>query len=114
MIGEDFVQKTFAAIMLQDDKDSYMKTYFDILEFAENKEGNILSRVYNNVVEGLKQEILWNKVVIVALDGDMLRQVEATGEEMTILLNQSIDYLFNTLHELVVDRKIEAPPKSKA
>ena len=78
----------------------------------KNKSGNVLSRVYNSVVQAIESEILFPKAILIILDNDLLKHAP-NGSGTEKFLEMVTEDLITSLHVLMETHKKVLPPKAK-
>ena len=98
-----------------------MKEKFNIEEFTSDylDEGNLFSRIYNNVVKAINIHTKFPKIILIILDSDIVRAIrkkvrtkklDATG--IGRLITNCIDCLICDLHRLIFDHKELLPKRA--
>ena len=85
----------------------YLKTTFNIEKFSWTRldSGNILSRLFNNLVRAINAKILLPKVVIIVINNDILREIHFNGFGISRILGICIEYLIKSIHQLLINHK---------
>ena len=76
MIGNDFVKGTFTqSVITNIAVQFFIKEKFNVKDFTSNSmgDGNVLNRIFNNIVEGINSQILFPKVIVIVLNSDIAK-----------------------------------------
>ena len=123
IIGDDFVANTFDQYVKNAVRKTelYMKRSYDISCFAkkshESNIRNVIARVKFQLVKALDTECLLPKSILVILDDDIIRRVEAKCDEdnlenMSTIFSCVMKHLINQFRKLIESRKDQLPEKS--
>ena len=95
VIGDEFVQMTFEKIVKQnDDTRFYMKENFNLREFSSTRlNGDIISRIINNLINVMNQEILLLKLILVVLDNDLTRNINHDSYGISRIIGSTTEHI---------------------
>ena len=113
IVGDEFVKNTFSsAVMCNKAMNFYMKDHFVIEEFSSGRfeEGNVLSRVLNNVIRVLNAQIIMPKLFVIVLDSDITKNFDTQGQaNIHQIATICTQYLIKSLHKITADFKKALP-----
>ena len=118
-IGDEFLQKNFSQFFLnafrEDGKVSYIKAHYDTVGMCKARDlnTNILGKLFNAVVKGTNDDILFPKAIILILESDFVKALDHFKPGMTTLAGRSIEWLANQLHRLIITHKEKLPSKAR-
>ena len=116
IVGDEFAKNTFHSTVLQNNSlQFYIKETFNIYEFTSDRtnEGNVLNRIFNNIVRGMNQQILLPKIILIVLDNDLMKNIKGKNRVTEKVINETIEYLISDIHQEIKDHRDQLPMKAQ-
>ena len=95
-------------------KPSQLKRLFNIHIYGSNRyqPGNILNKLYNNLVRAINEEIIFPKIILMVIDCDLHKRINGSTNDVHMVITETIEYLFQQIHKLIMDCKTNLPEKA--
>ena len=120
MIGDEFMAKSFGQysqdIYNVSWKKGYMQTHYDVSGYCNGKlklNDNFLGRIYNAMVQGMKEQILLPRAVLFVFDDDILDAIDHYEMGLSNAIGRVMEWLANHLHHLISGYKDKLPSKAR-
>ena len=118
IVSDNWVAETFRPHFKKvKNYDFFIKDNFDVTSFCSSrycdKNQNVLSRVYNMMVNTLNKEKSLPKFVVILLDVELLNYLDYTGHQMATLLGNWVEWLINGISDMIETKKNYLPKKAK-
>ena len=119
-IGDEFMdtsfQKHFLDICNEDGKANYMTAHYDVTGFSKSTIfrgfGNAVSKIRNQLVKAINEQILLPKAILIVADDDILDALDHYQAGITVGIGKIVKYLANQLHWIVTAHKEKLPTRS--
>ena len=115
IVGDEFVENTFGQlVMCKEDLQFHIKDNYNVREFSSMRfhDGNVLSRIYNDVIKGINTKVLLPKLIVIVLDCDIIKNISYDTFGLSRIYTICMDYLIKSLHHAIKEHKNSMPPKA--
>ena len=110
------MKNTFAQVALNNPEVlTYVKSWYKLSEYSsERSEGNnAMGRILNNVIKAIQEKVLFPKAIVIIMDSDIFKNIDATGLEMTSILTTCVNHLTTKINEEIIKHKKSLPQRAK-
>ena len=108
IVGDKFVENTFnQSVMQKEGLQFHIKDNYNVKEFSSMRfhDGNVLSRIYNDVIKGINTKVLLPKLIVIVLDCDIIKNISYDTFSLSCIYTICMDYLIKSLHHAIKEHK---------
>ena len=115
ILGDEFVKETTPhALMLNNDIQFFMKEHYNLKVYGSNRleGGTSLSRMHNNLVKAIEENVRFPKLIIAVPDSDMIKDIKYNGKGISKIIGKTTDSLIEDCHKIIQDHKANLPQRA--
>ena len=98
-------------------QDNYMRKHYDAYCSATGPDnfapGNILTRLFNSLINGINEQTLLPKAFVLVFDDDILDAIDHYLDGISYLISKSLEWLANQMHCAITAYKEKLPSKAR-
>ena len=97
----------------------YIRAHYDVTGFCNGRlsikgmTGNILSRLKSCLIEGINDQELLPRAIIMIIDGDLLVEIKHNKPGVSEALGRTMEWIVNQFHRVITGYKEKLPSKAR-
>ena len=114
IVGDEFVENTSAAHFTESKAEFAIKDKFNTYVFSSDRhtQGNILNRVYNNMIRAIGEHHLMPKLIVMIIDSDVSKNIHGPAKYTEKMIELNIKHMITDIHDLIMEHKRKMPSKA--
>ena len=113
IVGDDFVSDTIGEFLQSEDIEKpYIRDQYDVKVLCSTSlspNHSVIARLHNNLVNGLEEQPLMPKAIILVMDSDIIKTVYQNEEQLMIIFNQLLRNLLSGVPRVISTHRERMP-----